>query len=149
MKDEGLPPLRTHVRAFLTAALLAATLGSVIYTFLALLGGDGSLAAGLIPYFFAVLLVALVICLLAGVLVAVPISWLVIRLGLESWWIYPLLGFVAGFVVILFVIGGAPPFEYLTIEDYLLLPLVGGLPGAVAGAIWWRQVRGSAAKKAC
>jgi hypothetical protein len=135
----------TGLGAGLAAAVLGGALSVALGVMLVFLGGDPSSFELLFSLQVAVIafLIAAFVIGLAAIAVGLPLTWMFAQYGLENPWIYPLVGFVSGAALVVFVpllIGGGSIFE--------LLPLawVGGLPGAICGAIWWLTYRRRASR---
>jgi len=82
-----------------------------------------------------------VVIALAAALIGLPLTWFLARNRLEAPWIYPLAGFSAGGLIIVFapalageLRGGAP-------LEFLRLGWIGAVPGCVCGTIWWLAYR--------
>jgi hypothetical protein len=89
--------------------------------------------------FVVALLAALPVIAIAVFLIGLPLTWLLARWRLERIWVYPAAGFVAGAALIILVpylIEGSRGGGEL---DFVSLAwgLIGAVPGALSGAIWW------------
>lgn len=129
------------------AGFALAVLGPALPTAFAVAAGFGFDAADgadlawvatlfLVAFFFAAVIIAL-----AASLIGLPLTWLFEQWRLETPWIYPLAGFVAGAALIVLTpalvgeLRGDAPFEFLPYA------WIGALPGALSGAIWWWAYR--------
>ncbi len=89
--------------------------------------------------FLVALLAALPVIATAVFLIGLPLTWLLARWRLERMWVYPAAGFVAGAALVIIVPyliegnRGAGTLDLVSLEN----ALVGALPGALCGAIWW------------
>jgi hypothetical protein len=132
-----------ELTAFLLAGLSAATIGAAIFTTWLMIESSGRLAS---PFglFVLALIVALIVCFVAGVFVGLPATWLFGILHLESFPVYLLTGLIAGTVCAspIFV-GTVLPREP---PELLAMICLGGLPGTVAGSIWWFKIRRNASR---
>jgi len=69
----------------------------------------------------------------------VPLTAILSKYRIESTLTYPVAGFVVGMgVAALFF---TPMYEPYTYEIFLFHLLCGAVPGAIAGAVWWRAYR--------
>jgi hypothetical protein len=82
------------------------------------------------------LLTLLVLALLGLTFVALPLTFVLSRLKAERVWVYPAFGFLTGYAVAL-------GFSELPLRgwDWGALAFAAGLPGALAGWVWWIKYR--------
>jgi hypothetical protein len=105
--------------------------------------------AGFVPFFFVVALLGSVIGVAAaGLVIGLPLTWVLASNRLEGPWTYPPVGFLVGATLVLIfynLVFAWAPRE--VIPMFVPLVLVGGLPGGIYGALWWyfhrRHVQGS------
>ena len=74
----------------------------------------------------------------AGLVIGLPLTWVLASNRLEGPWTYPPVGFSVGATIVLLFYGlvfAWAPGEIL--EMFGPLILVGGLPGGIYGALWW------------
>jgi hypothetical protein len=83
-----------------------------------------------------VLLYSVVIRGAAMLLVCIPLTLISSALAIERSWIYSVFGLLTGCAVAL-AFSDRP----LALSDWLDVAIIGGLPGMVAGQIWWLTYR--------
>jgi len=95
--------------------------------------------AGFLPFFFFVALLGSMIGVAAaGIVIGLPLTWVLSSNRLEGPWTYPPVGFLVGATLVLIVynlVFAWAPRE--VIPMFVPLVLVGGLPGGIYGALWW------------
>lgn len=123
-----------HGNALLLAIAVPALL--IALGFVLLIVRDESLGAQ-VAVFLAALVFVVPVIAIAVFVIGLPLTWLLARWRLERIWTYPAAGFVAGATLVVFV-------PYLTGDtrtgaslEFLPFALIGALPGALSGAIWW------------
>lgn len=97
------------------------------------------LGSGELPYFFVFALVGSTFAVAAaGLVIGLPLTWVLASNRLEGPWTYPTVGFAVGATIVMLfyslVFASDPE---LIIAQFGPLVLVGGLPGGVYGALWW------------
>jgi hypothetical protein len=119
--------------------LIPALVAAILILSFGPLGGPDAFvpAVFLIAFMFAAALVAVGLAV-----VAVPLTFFLAHRDWESVWIYPLVGLFTGPVIMVFLVltlgrGFREPFE--APQEFLL----GTIPGAVSGLIWWFSYRRS------
>ena len=124
------------IRTFFIAALAAAIVSLVLLV--AFIPKNGPFTLVDIRLLLLFLLSLFVIASVSMILVAVPLAMLLSRTNAERAWIYRVFGFLTGCAVAL-------AYSELPLRgvDWALLALAGGLPGTLAGEIWWVNYRKS------
>ena len=97
------------------------------------------LGRGELPYFFVFALVGSTFAVAAaGLVIGLPLTWVLASNRLEGPWTYPPLGFAAGATIVMLSYGLVFVSEpELIIAQFIPLVLIGGLPGGTYGALWW------------
>jgi hypothetical protein len=119
--------------------MASAATGAAIFTGWTDFVRAGGVLANPAGLYFISFVTALIICLAAGVFIGLPITWVLMRSQCESAGLYGLVGFIAGALVSASMFGGAV--FPLTMDSVVIGLLLGGIPGTIAGSIWWRLVR--------
>jgi len=130
---------RTRLLAFLAAGFSAALVGALIVTGWIFFESKGQIANPF-GFFYLSLIVASVACFAAGVFLALPLSFLLSSLRLESLGAYLFAGLTTGTIAAMPVLlaGFVLP---LNLEELLTAVIAGGIPGSVSGWAWWRVYR--------
>jgi hypothetical protein len=95
--------------------------------------GDGGIAAAA---FTVALIGALLVIGLSAVLLGLPLTQLLESNGWERPWSYPLAGFVLGGAIAYIVAVAIDAPQNVSPEEVFVL-LIGALPGALCGGLWW------------
>ena len=93
---------------------------------------------GLTFIFFFALIGSMFGVAAAGLIIGLPLTWVLANNRLESPWTYPPVGFSVGATIVLLLYGlvfASEPEAILA--SFGPLTLVGGLPGGIYGALWW------------
>ena len=130
--------LAVTITAFLTSLALTVFQASYAY------GGPDIIGTALMFLFGS--LVAMPIIAAAGLVVGLPVTWILSRNGLEQSWTYPLLGFLSGAMIVLVLIRLLGAQEQREFIEALPITLLGAVPGAIYGALWWFLHRRHAAR---
>ena len=125
------------------SVIISAAFTAVGFAILFYASGDGDFAAAAfgIAFVGATLVIGL-----AAVVLGLPLTQLLESSGWERPWSYPFAGFVFGGAIayIVSVAINEPPGQA---SDELFVLLIGALPGALCGGLWWwferRHVQGS------
>ena len=89
-------------------------------------------------FFILALLGSMVGIAAAGLVIGLPLTWVLASNQLEGPWTYPPVGFVLGATIVMIfysLVFAWAPGEILSM--FVPLTLVGGLPGGIYGALWW------------
>lgn len=128
-----------HARALLLAIAVPALLIAIGIVLELFHDDSDSFDLGAQLFIFGIaFLISLPVIAIAVFVIGLPLTWLLARWRLERMWTYPAAGFVAGAGILLLT----PLFEsrdgstVIRLEDLPWL-LIGALPGALSGAIWW------------
>jgi hypothetical protein len=127
--------LKEAFQAFLLSALAAVVLSLISVTALTWNSTEIRFVLSDLRFLFFLLLTLLILAVAGLALVAVPGTLLLSRLNAERAWVYPTFGFLTGFGIAL--IGYSEP--PLRGSDWAELALAAGLPGALAGQVWWTK----------
>ncbi|HMJ93003.1 MAG TPA: hypothetical protein VK472_02755 [Allosphingosinicella sp.] len=115
------------------SVFISALCTAVGFAILFYASGDGGIAAAA---FTVALIGAMMIIGVSAVLLGLPLTQLLESNGWERPWSYPLAGFVLG-GVIAYIAAGALNEAANLWPDRLFLLLIGALPGALCGGLWW------------
>lgn len=85
--------------------------------------------------FAVAFVVSLTVIGLAAAVIGLPLTQILLSNGWERPWSYPLAGFIfGGAIVLIFLEMAEPPTWSVEVLAFLL---IGALPGALCGALWW------------
>ena len=125
---------------FLLATCLAALANAVLYVTLALFETRGP--PSILIYFLLTLLQSFVLIAAFALLLAIPITILLVRSGKESLAAYVLVGAVAATVLFelmhILLSSDVALQQHLAPRALLYSARTGGLPGALFGLFWWQ-----------
>jgi hypothetical protein len=126
----------------LVAGILAAVIGAGIFTGWTVFESSGQLADP-VGLFVITFTVALLVCFIGGVFLGLPLTLLFRAMNVETLAVYTIAGLIVGSVAAApLFLGSLLP---KTGSEALAIMCVGGIPGAVAGFVWWRMSRKVAA----
>jgi hypothetical protein len=128
------------LKTFFVVGVIAAFFASFSFCFAGFAMNNGSemVIWEMIQVFLAYWLFMLPFVLLAGLLVAMPISAMLVKYGVRGALVYAIVGGIAGVTVSCGILGGLA-FEKST-HVLIWAASIGLLPGCVAGITWWRWV---------
>jgi len=131
--------LRKGIRAFVLSAFAAAIMSLISLLIFSSTGQIGPLTNFDLRFFGVLLISFLAIASLSMLVVGLPLTFLLQKTKAERAWPYPVVGFLTG-------VAAAILYSELPLRgaDWVLVALAGGLPGAVAGLIWWVGYRKAA-----
>lgn len=136
--DLGWTPAEDGGLAFLYAVLGSALFATVATVAVFLPEPDGLLSLNFLLFGF---LTAVIVIGLAGLVIGLPLTVLLMQLDWERAWTYPVAGFVMGALLVLIapllmnVSRAGSPLEFV-----IFIP-VGALSGLICGSIWWFAYR--------
>ena len=129
------------LRGFVLSTVAAAIVASIDFTAVAVIGGaDGAKLSDLTAEgFLSQVLFFGGIAATCFAVLGLPLTVALSKLRAERAWTYLAITFLLGFALTLLI--PAPSEMYLDPVVYLSMTAVGGLPGAVAGLVWWYSYR--------
>ena len=139
--DAGLsyqPENQGQARGFLFSVLGSAAAVAIVFAGFIVIGDRSADFIGLLSILVWAFLISAVVIMIVAALVGMPLTYLLARHRLERSWTYPVAGFVVGGSLFM---GLEVLFGWRWNPLDLWLVLVGGLPGAFCGAIWWFSFR--------
>jgi hypothetical protein len=132
------PENQGQARGFLLSVLGSAAAVATVFAGLMVVDDTSADFVGLVTILVWAFLISAVVIMVVAAVVGLPLTYFLAQHRLERSWTYPVAGFVIGGALFM---GLEALFGWRWNLLDLWLILVGALPGAFCGAIWWFSFR--------